>query len=214
NTTQIAVETTVSNTVANAIEVGDTFDIANRSIASVQTVDVYPTGDDTTRRVLLGLDLQTVARDSGAYFGNDRVALGTTVPFETEAYSLSGTVLGRGSYAPDGNTTTETITVTVEDVDPDFADGIEVGMVEESMGQTTAEILDKQTEPASTILTSDDGQIYERTHPRNEDVTLTVEVTARETSDGYQFHAKSLREGDEITLDFRTITVRGTVTDI
>ena len=213
DTTAVALGTTVSNTVANAIEIGDTFEIAGQSVATVQTANVYPTDDESTRRVLLGLDLQTVARGSGVYFGNDRVALGETVPFEAGAYSLSGTVLARGSYAP-GNTSTETISVTVENVDPDFAGGIEAGMVEQSMGRTTAEIVDKRVEPATVILTSEDGQIYERTHPRNEDVSLTVDVTVRETADGYQFHGRSLKEGDQITLDFRTITVQGTVTDI
>jgi len=214
NTTQVALETTVSDTVADAIAIGDTFEFGGQPIASVQTMDVYPTGDDSTRRVLLGLDLQTVTRDSGAYFGTDRVTLGSTIPFQTDAYRLSGEVMGRGSYVPNGSVTTETIAVTVSNVEPDFADGIEVGMTEASMGQSTAEIVDKRTEPASIILTSESGEIFERTHPRNEDVYLTVDAAVRETPDGYQFHAQSLKEGDQITLDFRTITVRGTVTDI
>lgn len=214
NTTKVALETTVSNTVADAIEIGDTFEFGGQSIASVQTMDVYPTGDESTRRVLLGVDLQTVTRDSGAYFGADRVTLGSTIPFETDAYRLSGEVIGRDAYVPNGSVTTETISVKVANVDPEFVDGIEVGMTEESMGRPTAEIVDKQTEPASIILTSESGEIFERTHPRNEDVHLTVDATVRETPDGYQFHAQSLKEGDQITLDFRTITVRGTVTDI
>ena len=214
NTTKVAIETTVSNTVADAIEIGDTFQFGGQSIASVRTMDVYPTGNDGTRRVLLGLDLQTVMRDSGAYFGTDRVTLGSTIPFETDVYRLSGEVIGRDAYVPNGSVTTETISVKVANVQPEIADGIEVGMVEESMEQTTAEIVDKQTEPASIILTSESGEIFERTHPRNEDVYLTVDAAVRETPGGYQFHAQSLTEGETITLDFRTITVRGTVTDI
>ncbi|QSG05110.1 Uncharacterized protein HSR121_0756 [Halapricum desulfuricans] len=214
DTTAVVLRTTVSNTVANAIDIDDTFNLAGRSIATVQAANVYPTSNDSTRRVLLGLDLETVTRESGAYFGGDRAALGSTIPFETDRYELSGEVIGRDAYVPNGSVTTETISVKVENVDPEFADGIEVGMVEESMDEPTAEIVDKRTEPATVILTSDDGNIYERTHPRNEDVYLTVDATVRETASGYQFHAQSLKEGDTITLDFGTITVRGTVTDI
>ena len=213
-TMEVAVESTVSTTVANEIQVGDTYDVSGRTAATVQSIDVYPTGDDTTRRVLLGLDVQTVEREAGPYFGANRVALGTTLLFETDAYSFAGTIIGQGSYTPAGETETLRISVKVKNVTPEFADGIAEGMTETNVERTTARIVEKRAEAASKILTSEDGEIFERTHPRNKDVYLTVDATVRETTGGYQFHARSLKEGNTITLDFRSITVRGTVTDI
>lgn len=214
DTSRVAIESTVSAAIAHAIDDGDTYTIAGHDVATVQTVDVAPTGDITTRRVTLGLDIQTLDRRAGQFFGANRVTIGSTIPFETASYRVSGAITNSGSYLPAGSTTSRTVRVKAENVTPEFAEAITQGMAEESRRQETAQILDKRVEPASIILTSEDGNIFEREHPRNKDVYLVVEVVVRETRDGYQFHGQPLREGNTITLDFRTITVSGTVTKL
>jgi len=213
-TMQVAVETRASTSVVQELADGDSYNVTGNAVATIRSFDVYPTGDDTTRRVLLGMDVRTLQRESGPHFGANRVTLGGTLPFETDSYGLSGTIIGQGSYTPAGETETRTISVKVTNVSSEFADSISEGMTEQSVEETTARIVEKRVEPASVILTSVDGEIFERMHPRHKDVYLTVEVQVRDTADGYQFHARSLKQGNTITLDFRTITVSGTVTDI
>ncbi|WP_136689067.1 DUF4330 family protein [Halorhabdus amylolytica] len=214
NTRQLAIEATVPMTVANEIAVEDTYNVGGDPIGTIRAVDTYPADDPTTRRVTIGVDIRTIDREGGEYFGTSRVSLGSALPFETDAYALSGTIVARGSHVPAGTTETRTILVRADNVRPDFADGITEGMTEEIRGETTGRIVEKRVEPASVILTSDGGDIFERDHPRNKDVYLTVDVQVRETMDGYQFHARPLAEGNAITLDFRTLTVQGTVSDI
>ena len=212
-TTDVAIETTVSRRLADEIAVGDEYRLANSTVATVRSIDAYPAGNQERTRVVLGLELATVGVDGDQFFGDTRVQLGSTIPLETDAYRLSGTVTNRGSLAPPGETTTKTVVVEVSDVAPEFADGIAVGMTEGG-DATTARIVDKRVEPATVILTSESGEIFQREHPRNVDVYLTVEVQVRDTRTGLRFHSRSLQEGTTITLDFRTISVRGTVIEI
>jgi hypothetical protein len=61
------------------------------------------------------------------------------------------------------------------------------------------------------VLTSDDGNISLREHPRNVDVSVTVDLRTRETDSGLTFHGQPLRLNDQIALEFRFVTLRGTV---
>lgn len=213
-TTSTVIETTVPGRVADDVSVGDEYQVAGSTVATVKSVETYPAGDGDRRRLLLGLDVTTVRREGGQFFGTAPLRLGSTIPFETDAYRLSGTVINRASFAPPGEQTTKTVVVKVANVEPEIADGIREGMTEGTGENASARIVDKRVEPASVILTSESGEIFQRQHPRNEDVYLTVEVTVRETRTGLRFHSQPLQEGTGVTLDFRTISVQGTVIDI
>ena len=211
---QAVIETTVPKRVANELSEGDEYRLAGTTVATVRSIDTYPGGGQEQTRVNLGLELTTVRRGGDQFFGASPLRIGATIPFETDAYRLSGTVIGRNSLTPPGETTTKTIVVKVANVHPEIADGIRTGMTEETSGRTTARLVDKRTEPADVILTSEDGEIFERQHPRNQDVYLTVEVTVRSTRTGLRFHSQTIQEGDTVTLDFGTISVDGTIIEI
>lgn len=87
-------------------------------------------------------------------------------------------------------------------------------MVDRRGNTTGARVTNVRTEPASLVLTSDAGNVYERDHPRNEDVYLTVDLRVRATDDGLRFRTRSVREGSELGLDFGTVSVTSEVTDI
>jgi len=210
----VTVRTTVSGRIADAVAVGDEYRVAGTTVGTVRSIETYSAGDGDRSQVILGLDLATVRRDGSQFFGPTPLRLGATVPFETDAYRLSGTVINRGSITLPGERTTKTVVIKVANVDPEIADGIREGMTEGRGGETSARIVDKRVEPASVILTSESGEIFQRQHPRNQDVYLTVEVTVRETRTGLQFHSKTLQEGTEVTLDFGTISVSGNIIEI
>lgn len=213
-TASAVIETTVPARVADDVAVGDEYTVAGTTVATVQSVDTYPTEEQGQRQVILGLELTTVRREGGQFFGDTPLRLGATVPFETDAYRLSGDVINRESFDQPGEETTKTVVIKLASVEPEIADGIREGMTEGSGDETVARIVDKRVESANVILTSESGEIFQRQHPRNEDVYLTVEVTVQETRTGLRFHSRPLQEGNNVTLDFGTISVDGTVIEI
>ncbi|ELZ01811.1 DUF4330 family protein [Natrialba asiatica] len=112
--------------------------------------------------------------------------------------------------------TTTVVDVELDNVDPNVADELAENMTETVRGETIATIESVEREPATVIIESDDGNIYEREHPRNERVTLTVELrtTEHERETGTRFRGERLGAGTTIALDLDTTTVSGTVTDI
>jgi hypothetical protein len=124
---------------------------------------------------------------------------------------LAGAVVARGSLNPAGDRITRTITVKMENVPPEIADGVTARLTEQRDGTTYASVTGVRTEPAVIRLTSEGGDIFHREHLVNKDVYLTFEVRARGTPSGLSFHGQPLREGSAVTLDFQSITVDGTV---
>jgi hypothetical protein len=77
-----------------------------------------------------------------------------------------------------------------------------------------ATITDIEREPATEILRTENGEIFARDHPVNEDAHLTLSVEARQADGTLSFHGRLVQSGDDIVLDFGSVTVRGSVTDI
>ncbi|MFC7213485.1 DUF4330 family protein [Saliphagus sp. GCM10025334] len=213
NETELVLETTVPTATADEIAEGDTYRIAGDTVATVESVRTHVAGDNR-RRVVVGLTARTIDTGSGPAIGDQPVVLGSTIPVRTDAYELTGNVTRRGALEESGEETTVSVTATLDNVKPDVADGLEAGMTETERGETVATIDTVETEPASVILESEDGNIYERDHPRNLDLTLELELEGRETESGLRFHGEPLREGETIILDFGTVIVTVEVTDI
>lgn len=210
----VTVRTGLPTTTARELSEGDTYELAGHTIAEIESVTLHPIGKPVHRRAIIELRLQTIRRDGGLLFGSEPVQLGSSIPFETDSYALSGTVISRDALSSVSETKTITVVVKYENVSPEQANVPEVGMTEQVDEGTTARVTDKRVEPAIRILTSDDGDIYKREHPRNKDVYLTIELEVRDTADGLYFHGQRLQHGDVVALDFRTITLRGQVVDI
>ena len=212
--TPVVLETTVSADTASTITAGDEMRVADRPIATVDSVRVYPTTDPSQRRLALGVTLETTTRDGQLTFGSRPVRVGTTVPIDTDEYSLSGPILTRGTLTPPGTAGTTTAQVELQNVPPAVANDVRVGMTETTRGETLARITDKRVEDATIVLTSENGEIFAREHPRNKDVTLTVELATRRTADGLQFHGRTLRTDTRVVFDLESVTVRGTVIEL
>lgn len=212
--TPVVLEATVPTTTVDDIQAGDTFDLGDGAIATLESVAVFPTTDRTQKRVVLGTTL--VTRDEGdrRFFASQPVQVGETIPFSTPAYDITGTVVRAGSTEPPGEPTTTTVTLKLDNLSPELADDIQVGMTESVRGETLARIVDRNATPAVVILESEDGNIYERQHPRNLDVTLTVELQTRETTTDLRFHGEPIQIGDTIVLDLGPVTVQAQITSL
>jgi len=211
---RVLVRATVRQETAHTIEEGDVFRVADRTVGTVETLTVYPGSGPGERVVMVGLDLTAIDRPAGATFAGSRLRLGTRVPFETNDYALSGEVIRRNAVSLPGEPERTTVTVELRNVSPRRADSISVGMTEAYGDTTTAEVVAKDVEPATVVVRSDDGNVYEREHPRNVVVSLTLQLRTRRTNDGLQFRGRPLRSGEAITFDFGSVTVEGTIIEI
>jgi len=211
-TTPVRIETTVPTSTADAITEGDEYRVSGRTMATVESVSVFPTGNADRKRVQVAVTLRTTEdNDQRITFFNQPVETGSSLTLRMGEYTLDGEVINRGSLDPAGTAETVNATVRLDGVSPVVARSIPVGAVERSRGQVYARVTDTEVEPATTILTTDDGQIYQREHPVNQDVTLSVELTARRTDSGLQFHGQRIRNGQSISFDFGSVSVNGTV---
>jgi hypothetical protein len=214
-TEAVVVTDVVDAAVADRLVEGDTYTVGGRPVATVENVVVYGTGDPDRKRVYVGLSVQAVGFGEQPRFGANRsLREGATLPVRTQSYEFNGEIVRLGTLTQPGETTERTVTLRMENVPPDRADSVEAGFTETNAGQTVARVTDIEVEPAVVTVTSEDGNIYERDHPVNKDVTLAVELRVREQESGVRFKGRTLQEGNEVVLDLGTTTVRATVVDL
>ncbi|APW98849.1 hypothetical protein CHINAEXTREME_14120 [Halobiforma lacisalsi AJ5] len=148
--------------------------------------------------------------------GDETLLLGTEQRLDMGTYRTNGTVtdLSLEGQSLEIDETTTTVELEMHNVSPSVADALEEGMTETVRGTTHARIVDVEEEPAAVVLESDDGNIYERDHPRNVDVTLTVELRTQEAGTTERFRGEPVRIGSTVVLDFETLVVEGEVTAI
>lgn len=211
DTREVAIMTEIAADLVNDIQAGDIYTIGGGTPVAAESVSVYPTADRDTKRVIIGAEILTHELREEVHFGTEPLRLGSTIPMRTADYSLTGEIINRDGLEEPGDPVTRTITVKLENIQPEIADRLSVGMTETHRDRTTAEILDLNASPAEIVLESEDGDIFLREHPRNLDVELELEVLTFETDDAIRFHGDRLLEGDEITLQFPRIAIPGDV---
>jgi len=209
-TTPVVVETTIAPERLAAVQPGDELTLEGETVATVASVTAYPRADGESVRAVVGLRLETLVEGDRTVYGSGPVVNGRDLLVRTDAAEFEASITGRNRAEPRGDETPATVTVSIEDVSPTVADRLETGMEEAHRG-ATATVTAVESEPAAVVTTTDDGRLVETTHPRNRDVTLTLDVTARRVDGELRFHGKPLGIGDGVTLDFERIDVRGTV---
>ena len=202
----------VSSAMAGAIEEGDEYRLAGETVGTVESVELYPTENADQRRAVIGVTLATMTDDERTRFGDRSLALGDGLEIPLGDYAVTGSIRHLGNATLPGERTTTTAVVELEGVSPTVADATSVGLTESGRDGVRARVVERDVEPASVVLTSDDGDVYRRDHPSKKDVTLTVELATRSTETGTYFHGRELQAGRTIRLDFETVTVEGTVT--
>jgi len=211
----VLVTDVVETSTATAVSEDDTYRVSGRTIATVENVAVYGTSNPDRKRVYLGLSVEALGYGERPQFGaNNPLEEGVTLPFRTLAYELNGQIVRLDALEQRGQATTRTVTLEMENVAPSRADSVEAGLTETNAGQTIAEVNDVTVQPAVITLTSEDGDIFEREHPVNKDVTLTAELQVREDDRTVRFKGRTVQEGDRITLDLGVTTIQATIADL
>ncbi|CCQ32997.1 hypothetical protein HLRTI_001123 [Halorhabdus tiamatea SARL4B] len=211
----VLVTDVVETSTAAAVSEGDAYRVSDRTVATVENVAVYGTSNPDRKRVYVGLSVEALGYGERPQFGaNNPLEEGVTLPFRTLTYELNGQIVRLDALEQRGQATTRTVTLEMENVVPSRADSVEAGQTETNAGQTIAQVNDVTVQPAVITLTSEDGNIYEREHPVNKDVTLTAALQVREDDRTTRFKGRAVQEGDSITLDLGVTTIRATIVDL
>jgi hypothetical protein len=212
--TDVLLQTTLAADTVDAMRTGDEYRIDGRTVGTVQSITAYRTGNPGQVEAFVGVTYQTYRASDGPRFAGTPVREGATLPLETSTYAFTGDVVRLDSTEPRGEQATRTVRLEIENADSDLGDALQVGMTERVRGDTVAELTNVAVEPSTMVLTSQDGNVYRRDHPVEEDVTLTADLRVRETNAGVQFKGAPLRQGRTVTLDLGTVTVEATVVSV
>jgi len=207
----VVVESTMRAADAREVTPGDEVRLAGRTVATVETVTRYATGNPNRTRVLVGATLQTVTTDDRERFGAVPVQQGAQVTLDTAQYRLSGRIQRVGTTEPRGSVTTRAVTLRMGPVREEMATAIQPGMTEQSGDATIARVTNVAVEPSVIIATGDNGSVNVVDHPFNREVLITTDLRVRETVNGVHFKGQSLRQGQAVSIDLGTVVVRATV---
>lgn len=199
---------------AAAVTSGDEIRLSGRTVARIENVTSYATGEPTTRQLLVTATLSAHRQQDRLRFGGTPVRRGQTVTLPASEYTLDSRIEQVGGEFGLGATTTRTVTIRMDEVREDFAEAIEPGMVERTGDTTMARITSVETEPSLIITTGENGSVNVVDHPINRDVTITADLQLRETPSGLTFKGEQLRQGSTVTLDLGTVVIEATVVSV
>ncbi|RAW44741.1 hypothetical protein DQW50_12895 [Halorubrum sp. 48-1-W] len=212
--TTVVLRDTLATADAEEVSAGDEVRLAGRTVATVENVTQFATNNPDSRRVFVTATLETHRQDGDRRFGGSPVRRGQTVRLSTDDYTIDGQIERVGGRLQLGSASTRTVTLRMDDVREDMADALEPGMTEEAGGDTVARVTAVDTRPSLIIATGDNGSVNVVDHPIDREVTLTTELQVRETVSGPRFKGDPLRQGETVTIDLGTVTVRATVVNV
>ncbi|WP_436926248.1 DUF4330 family protein [Halosimplex amylolyticum] len=212
---KVLVTNVVDKSVARQIEEGDAYRVAGESIAIVESVTAYGTDDPDRNRIFVGLSVRALTLDDRPQFGANRTLREDTwIPFRTDGYEFGGRIVRTGTATQPGETAERTVELELRNVTPERANSLSAGMTETAAGRTVARVTDVSVDPAVVVLKSESGDIYEREHPVNKDVTLTAQLQVRELDNGIRFKGQTMQEGNNLVLNLGTTTIEAEVVDL
>jgi len=209
--TEVVVRANLSETDARRLSAGQPIRVQGREVATIESVTVYGTRNPDKKTVFLGVTLQSVAYGEQQAFGETTIRPGATLSLPTDTGLIKGRLTRVGTTTQRGQSATRDVRLQLSNVSPLLADSVSPGMTESFGGETVARVSTVQRENATVVTRGQDGEIYERAHPINRDVTLTANLSVRETDTGVTFKRQTLQQGRVVTLDLGTVTIRATV---
>lgn len=209
--TTVVLTDTLESTNADSITPGDEIRQGDRTVATIDAVTAYSTNDSDVRRVYVETTLETYEQLETRRFGDTPIRSGQTVRLPGEGYTIEGSIERVGTLDDLGTTETRTAHLRIEGIHEDFANSIEPGMVDRVGGETMATLTGVDIQPSVLIFQGENAEIGVYDHPYERDVQITADLQVLDTDTGLKFKGRSIRQGDEISLDLGTITIRATL---
>ena len=212
--TDLVVEDTIDVEDAEQLTTGDEIRVDRRTVGTVESVAQYGTGNPGRVQVVVGLSVATLRDGDTLRYGLTPVERGSRILLPADEYDINGQIIAVGTSEPPGTATDRTVTLRLSEVRDTIADSYQPGMTEMTGGETVAEVTAVDVRPSTVVTTAESGAVKANDHPINRDVTMTAELSVRETPSGIQFKGDPLRQGNRITLDIGSTTIRPTVESI
>ena len=206
----VVIRDTLPVDTAESVTPGDEIRLAGRTVATIDDVETFATRDANERLVYVETSLDAHREGDTTRFGGVALKRGQPVTLDAPAYTLDGEIDRVGDDTL-GETTTQTVTLRMDEVHEDTAGAIRPGLTEGTTSNPVATVSSVDVEPSLIITTGDDGTVNVVDHPRNRDVTITADLQVRETPTSVQFKGESLRSGSTVVLDLGTVTVEAEV---
>lgn len=183
DTTTVVLRDTMPTPDARAVAVGDKIRIAGRTVATINDVAAYATGDPTERTVFVEATLQTHQEQGQQHFGGNPLRRGQVVSLPSDDYTYAGRIerVGGGLDRGSADVLLEAV------VDAETANQIADGDVATAAGHETAEI-----ESVTTYATQD---------PDRKRVFVGVSLTTLGYGEREQFGATPVQRGNTISLN-------------
>lgn len=210
----VVLNLTVSPETAEMVDVGDEYTLAGRDVATIESVSAFATGVPGRRLLVVGLSVHAIVTDGGPRFGRPTIAEGDKLTFTTEQYEIAGTVYRVGASEVPGTPATRRVVLEIEDVRPGIADDIRPGATETVLGRSIAEVVEVRSEPADTRIITRGGNLTLGPHPENLDLTVTADLSVRETDSRVLFKGRTIKAGSVVYLGLENATVRATVVEL
>lgn len=159
--------------VGDVLELSETIDARVTDVVRLSGAVVN--ADGTGPRLLVDLALNATRVGDQVEFAGRPLAPGETFGFQAQGSVFEGTIQ-QLEAAPPGDGTVEA-TLQATGVPPWAADRIDPGDQERSeAGRTLLTLGDVRSRPSTVIVTTQDGDVVERDHPRLLDLELDVEL--------------------------------------
>jgi hypothetical protein len=102
----------------------------------------------------------------------------------------------------------------MESVLPSQAERIKEGLIDRFSNRTFAHITNVEESPSAVSVSTSDGELILTEHPVRKDLSITAELTVRETESNIYFKRKPIQSGEKITLRLNETTIQPVIRSI
>lgn len=189
----VVIRDTVPVAEAREVTQGDEIRLVGRTVATVEDVAAYATGDPTERVVFVEATLRTYDQGGERHFGGSPLRRGQPVGLSTDVYTLSGRIERVGAGL---DRASETVLLEAV-VDTETANRIAEGDVATVAGHETAEIVHVTT--------------YATRNPERRHVSVGVSLQTLSDGERELFGATPIQRGNDLTVDTGDYTFSGRI---
>lgn len=183
--TTVLVQDTIAAADTEDVTAGETIRLSGRTVATINEVAVYPTGNENRHRLIAEATLRTVRQSGTLRFGGTPLRRGSTVTLPAEGYTLTGVV----QRVSDTDTALirENATVLLRDT-------MDATAAEEVRSGTTIRLANHR------VATINEVAVYPTSNNNRRRVLVEASVNAYQQNGELQFGGAALRRGNGISL--------------
>ncbi|MEA3515054.1 MAG: DUF4330 domain-containing protein [Nanoarchaeota archaeon] len=183
-------------------------DSSQIKVGEVLEIDTIPAG--ANKDLTLYLNLSVRKEDGRIYFLNNEMLINRNLDIKIANIKLDTRIISLNQTQT--NEKKAAIEVLFKNREPWLAEIISKGDIEVShKGRIVARIKDAEYAPAQMVITSDTGNVYEREHPLNKDITAKFEIIAKKKGNSLLFHNQEVKIGQQFTFYNENYIITGTI---